>query len=453
MHQIALSVSSLLTGVALLMLGSGLLSTLVGVELARGGNSSASIGFAMAAYYAGLTLASMKAHLVLAAVGHIRAFAAFASTFSAAALAHAVYPDLVFWAVLRLIEGFSMAGLFMCIESWLNDRATPQTRGQMLSLYMITTYGAMGLGQQFLGLDDPQGTLRFMMASILLSLALVPVSLTRSSPPPLPDIQSFGLSRLWQVSPLGIVGTVASGVVSGAIYGLAPVFGERLGFGASDTALFMTILILGGMVLQWPFGKLSDLFDRRTVIIGLAAALVLASLAMIPVAGLAQRWPLFLVALFFGGLSFTLYPVCVAHTNDHLDRSELVQASGGLILFYSAGATIGPIAGSATMTAIGPWGLFVFTAAGALVCVVFGVWRTRVRPPVPAAEQGPFQALPRTTPVVSPLDPRSETLAEEPDDGTAQGPAGTPAEDVAGEIGDRPARETSAPTPPPPEPR
>ncbi|HSK38147.1 MAG TPA: MFS transporter [Arenibaculum sp.] len=445
MYQIALSISSLLLGVGLLMLGSGLLSTLVGVELARGGSSSAAIGFAMAAYYGGLTLASMKAHLVLAAVGHIRAFAAFASTMSAAALAHAVYPDLVFWAVLRLIEGFSMAGLFMCVESWLNDRATPRTRGQMLSLYMITVYGSMGLGQQFLGLADPQGTLRFMVASILVSMALVPVSLTRMSQPPLPNIKSFGLRRLWEVSPLGIVGTFASGVVTGAIFGLAPVFGEHRGFGASETALFMTVLILGGMVLQWPFGKLSDLFDRRTVIIGLAAAMVVASLLMIPVADLPQRWPLLFVALFFGGLSFTLYPVCVSHTNDHLDRSELVQASGGLLLFYSAGATIGPIAGSATMSAVGPWGLFAFSAAGAMICVVFGVWRTRVRPPVPAAEQGPFQVLSATTPIVMPLDPRADESAVE----SAAEPVAEPGDELPGESASEPALEPVASTQPP----
>ncbi|HEV7369479.1 MFS transporter [Arenibaculum sp.] len=413
MPQIALSVSSLLLGVALLMLGSGLLSTLVGVELARAGADSTAIGFAMAAYYAGLTVASLKAHVVIAGVGHIRAFAAFASVFSAAALAHAILPNLAFWAVLRLIEGFCMAGLFMCIESWLNDRATPQTRGQLLSLYMITVYGAMGLGQQLLVIDDPAGTLRFIATSILLSLALVPVSLTRATPPVLPHVESFGIRRLWRISPLGIFGTFASGIVTGAIYGLAPVFGERSGFGTAGTALFMTVIILGGVVLQWPLGRLSDVFDRRTVVIGLCAALTATSVAMIAVAGIDAQWPLLAVTLLFGGLSFTLYPICVAHTNDHLDRSELVQASGGLILAYSAGATIGPLAASATMSALGPWGLFAFTAAGAFACFAFGLWRTRVRPPVPVAEQGPFLALPRTTPVITPLDPRS---AEEPED-------------------------------------
>jgi MFS family permease len=424
MRPIALSVSSLLLGVALLMLGSGLLSTLVGVELARAGADSTSIGFVMAAYYAGLTVASLKAHVVIAAVGHIRAFAAFASVFSAAALAHAILPSLAFWAVLRLIEGFCMAGLFMCVESWLNDRATPQTRGQLLSFYMITVYGAMGVGQQLLVIDDPAGMLRFIAASILLSLALVPVSLTRMAPPALPHIRSFGIRRLWRISPLGIFGTFASGIVTGAIYGLAPVFGERSGFGTAGTALFMTVIILGGMALQWPLGRLSDVFDRRAVVIGLCAALTATSVAMIGVAGLDGQWPLLLVTLLFGGLSFTLYPVCVAHTNDHLDRSELVQASGGLILAYSAGATVGPLAAAATMSVAGPSGLFAFIAAGAFSCFAFGLWRTRVRPPVPAEARGPFLALPRTTPIVTPLDPRSVEVRDEEEPPPAVRPSG-----------------------------
>jgi len=180
------------------------------------------------------------------------------------------------------------------------------------------------------------------------------------------------------------------------------------------------VIILGGVALQWPLGKLSDLFDRRTVILALSAALVAASLGMVvaseraigaaegTAAGMDGQIVLMAVAALFGGLSFTLYPVCVAHTNDHIEKSELVQASGGLILSYSVGATIGPLAGSAVMSALGGPGLFVFTAAGAVSAVVFGFYRVMKRPPPPAEAQGPFRSLPRTTPVVSPLDPRGE---------------------------------------------
>jgi MFS family permease len=412
MLPIVRSISSLLMAVALLMLGSGMLSTMIGVRLSGAGVGAMAIGFVMAAYYAGLTAGSLYGYRIIVKVGHIRAFAAFASVFSVATLGHALHIDLVLWGLLRLAEGFCMAGLFMCIESWLNERATARTRGQMLSLYMITLYGAMAAGQQLLMLDDPSGMLRFIVTAMLTSLALVPVALTRKGPPVLPDIASFGLRRLYEASPLGIFGTFASGLVTGAIYGLAPVYGTEAGFGNAGTALFMTVIILGGVALQWPLGKLSDLFDRRTVILGLSAALVAASLGMVAVSEMAGDMQgqvvMVAVAALFGGLSFTLYPVCVAHTNDHIDKSELVQASGGLILSYSAGATIGPLAGSAVMSALGGPGLFVFTAASAASAVVFGLYRMMKRPAPPAEAQGPFRSLPRTTPVASPLDPRGE---------------------------------------------
>ncbi|HYD30656.1 MAG TPA: MFS transporter [Azospirillaceae bacterium] len=405
MLQVARSVLSLLLGVALLMLGNGALSTLIGLRLGASESGTAAVGLIAAAFYAGLTAGSLYAHRIITRVGHIRAFSAFASIVSAASLAHALVVDAPLWAALRLGEGFCMAGLYMCIESWLNDTATNETRGQVLSLYMVTLYGAMAVGQQLLHLDDRAGTLIFMVVSILLSLALVPVALTRTSPPVLPRIASFGVGRLFDASPLGVAGVFISGAITGSIYGLAPVFGTAYGFGVSGTALFMTALILGGVALQWPLGRLSDRFDRRTVIIGLSAALTLTSLAMIGAAGLDRPLILLAVAPLFGGLSFTLYPVCLAHTNDHVDKAELLSASGGLILANSIGAILGPLLASAAMAGIGPQGLFAYTATGALGATIYGMWRTRVRPPPPAEAQAIFRPLPQTTPVVTPLDP------------------------------------------------
>ncbi|WP_042697803.1 MFS transporter, partial [Azospirillum sp. B506] len=187
----------------------------------------------------------------------------------------------------------------------------------------------------------------------------------------------------------------------------APGVRRRLEFGVSGTALFMSVLILGGMALQWPLGRLSDRFDRRSVIIGLSATLSLTSLGMIAAAGLHRPQALLLVAPLFGGLAFTLYPVCLAHTNDYVRREDMVSASGGLILANSVGAIIGPPVASALMTMTGPAGLFSFITGGALCATLYGLWRTRVRPPLPAEAQAAFRPLPQTTPTVSPLDPMS----------------------------------------------
>ncbi|PWC47220.1 MFS transporter [Azospirillum melinis] len=411
MPPVVRSVASLLLGVAFLMLANGAMSTLIGLRLSATASGATAVGMITAAYYGGLTLGSLYAHRIITRVGHIRAFSAFASVVSVAALSHALFVDAPLWALLRLTQGFCMAGLYMCIESWLNGTATNESRGQLLSAYMVTLYGASGVGQQLLRLDDETGVRLFMIVSILLTLALVPVALTRTTPPQLPNVSSFGIGRLYRSSPLGVAGVFISGAITGSIYGLAPVFGASSSFGVSGTALFMSALILGGMALQWPLGRLSDRFDRRRVIIGLSAALSLTSLGMIAAAGLGQPLALMLVAPLFGGLAFTLYPVCLAHTNDYVRREDMVSASGGLILANSVGAIIGPPVAAALMIATGPAGLFSFVTGGALCATLYGLWRTRMRPPLPAEAQAAFRPLPQTTPTVSPLDPMSALRA------------------------------------------
>lgn len=405
MHAVAGPILALLCGVALLMIGGGALGSLIGLRLSGGPGGPLTVGLVTAAFFAGLTAGSLYGYRVVARVGHIRAFSAFASLLSAATLAHALTGDPAAWAALRLSEGVCMAGLYMCVESWLNDTATNETRGRVLSLYMVTLYGATAAGQQLLNLDDAGATV-FLVISILLSLALVPVALTRTAPLGLPDVASFGLKRLYRASPLGVAGVFASGAITGGVNGLAPAFGALSGFTVVQTALFMTVLILGGVALQWPLGRLSDLFDRRAVLVALSAALVVASFAMIEAAGRDRALALGVAAV-FGGLSFTLYPVSLAHTVDHVGKADLVSASGGLILANSMGAVLGPLCASAAMAAMGPQGLFAFAGTAAFAATLYGLWRMHARAPVPADEQRVFLPLPQTTPVVAPLPLRA----------------------------------------------
>ncbi len=397
----------LLVAAFLMMAGSGVLNTVVSVRLAAAGMPTLAIGAVSAMNFAGLTLGSLFAFRTVLAVGHIRAFSAFAAMFAAAVLGHAMYLDPVFWGVLRLVEGFCLAGLFICVESWLNHAAVRETRGRMLALYTISLYTGMGLGQFLLNLDDGNGALVFAAISMLLSLALVPVALTRMAPPVLSAITSFTLRQLYRASPLGTFGTLISGVILGSLHSLAPVYARAVGLDLSETALFMTAAILGGIALQWPLGRLSDIFDRRRVIVGLFAGLVCVSAAMVTVSG-RNLGLLIVVASLFGGVSFALYPLCVAHTNDHLEKDDMVPASGGLLFAYSIGATLGPLGASSAMDATDAAGLFIFTGATGLLAVVIGVWRMLARPPVPIALQSRYHALPHTTPVAVPLDPRMD---------------------------------------------
>ena len=397
----------ILASVALMILGSGALGTLIGIRLAGGGQGPLVVGVITAAYYAGLTLGSLQCFRLITRVGHIRAFAAFASIFSAVTLGHGLSSDLFVWTGLRFIEGVCLAGIYMCVESWLNDHATNETRGKILSQYMVTLYAAMAASQQLINFDQPGGPFLFMIIAILLSLSLVPIALTRATAPTLPDVTALGLRKLYQASPLGIAGVFLSGALTGSLYGLGPVFAAQSGFGVSGTALFMTILIAGGVFLQWPLGRLSDVFDRRRVIIVLSIALAIAGVLLLFVHS--EDGFLFpALTLTFGGLLFSLYPMSMAHTNDHIQREEMVAASGGLILLNSFGAILGPLAAASTMSVAGPSGLFVFSSIAAAALGGFGFWRTFVRMPPPPEEQMTFRSVPQTTPVVAPLHPEME---------------------------------------------
>ena len=407
-----LPVRSLLIAIFVLMGGSGFMSTLVSLRLERADSGNLVIGAVATAYFAGLVLGSLRAGSVVRRVGHIRAFAAFVALLSASTLAYVLYQDAMFWAALRLVDGLCVAGVFVCLESWLNDRAEPETRGGILAAYMVALYSGQALGQQVLVLAGDMPAAPFQVASILISLAIIPLCLTRSTAPAPAEPTPFSLRRFFQVSPLGVAGATVTGLMMGAFYGLAAVYVRRLGLDLAETATFMSVVILGGVTLQWPLGRLSDIYDRRLVIVAGFGATVVMSLGI----ALATGPGLLLLGLgaLWGGLGFALYPLCVAHSNDRLHASERVAASGGLVLLYSIGAAIGPIFGASAMSLVGPSGLFLFIALCAAGMLGFGLWRLAAREPVPEEAQQSYQIIPRTTPVAGLLDPNSTDL--EPED-------------------------------------
>jgi len=398
--------SAVLASIGLMMLGSGLLGTLIAVSLALKGVSTWIIGLVMASYFSGFAAGAFSGHLVIARVGHIRAFTVFATLFSAAAFSHVFWANEPFWAILRAMQGYTVAGLFMCCESWLSEKSDNSTRGTVLSVYMVVIYLAQGFGQLLLQIGGNQSFLLFGAITVLASLGVIPVALTRIAQPETPSSERMPLRRLWKISPLGIIASLTSGATLGAIFALAPVYATRSGFETGTTALFMAAFLFGGLFLQYPVGMFSDRFDRRRLIAAALGGVFLAS-AIFSLPGLNDPNVLYGCALIFGAFSFVIYPLALSHANDFAESSQFVGVTAGLLLIYSLGAVWGPILAAVAMYAVTPAALFFFTGTAAFLAIIFTFWRMRQGTAPDPAEIGSYAPLPGTTPVALDLDPRA----------------------------------------------
>ena len=385
------SISSLLLSYGMLLLGNGMISILLGLRSRLEGFSTEITGFIMAGFPVGLLLGALFAVRVVAAVGHIRAFAAFASIMSVAVLAHVLYIDPAVWFVLRVIAGFCMAGMVMVVESWVNERATNKTRGRVLSLYMITNYLGAGLGQFMILVGDPAQFQLFIVASIIYSFALVPILLTRASAPKPSSPQRMKIRELFAISPVGVIGMVCAGMSNSSLIGMGAVFAKEVGLSVAEVSAFMGTAILAGIALQFPIGRLSDKFDRRMVLMIASLGSGLAALAVIwatdQTVGL-----LIVAAAFYGGFCFTIYPLSASQVNDLADPDRLVQVAAGLLIAYGIGASIGPIMAAQSMGMIGPTGMFMFIISIYSVLILFTIIRIIQRPRGEKAK-APFMPL------------------------------------------------------------
>lgn len=407
MHSTVWSLTAIIAGIFMLQGGNSLLGTFLSLRLALEGTPSFLIGIVVASYSGGFLVSCLFGHHLIRGVGHIRAFAVFAAAMCCLTLAFALHVDPFVWAVLRLLTGVSAAGMFMIGESWLNDRAPSAIRGRIFAIYTISNMFAQSSCQLLLFVADPAGLALFMVTAALFSACLIPVALTRASAPALPSIEAFGLRQLFKISPVAVVGCIAAGLVNPSVGGLAPVFALNIGFSSAQVGLFTAALVMGGLLLQWPLGRLSDRYDRRRVLLGVTMAAACVGLTLAASAG-GPALGLVVLAMAFGGTAFSVYPISATHANDHADRRHTVAVSSGLLLSWAIGSIVGPLLATAAMGWLGPSGLFFYTASISISFSLYIIWRMTRRAAVPAQQRGAFVAQsPATSPVTSELDPRA----------------------------------------------
>ena len=411
-HSLArqiLPVLALLFSTAFLLTGNGLHSLLLPVRGAAEGFSTTELGLIGTGWASGFVLGCLFAPIVVRRVGHIRAFACAAAGAAIIILLNGLIVLPIAWILLRACSGFLIAGAFMIIESWLNERATNESRGTIFAVYLTVTYLAITIGQFGFAAGDAGNEHLFMAGAVLFCLAVFPTALsTAASPRPLARAR-LDLRKLFFNSPVSFVSVTLIGIINGAFGTLGPVFGTRIGLSTSSIALMMGMTVVCGALTQLPAGKLSDLTDRRYIITGCAIVAAAAGCVLFTLRPTEAATIVMLVGI-YGAMSYPIYGLAVAQANDFTDPGEFVAVSGGLLLLYGVGTMIGPIAASTAMTFGGPAMLFAVTAMSHLTIAGFALFRTTRRAPVPGSARDAYRTVPghTSTPQTAELDPRSE---------------------------------------------
>ncbi len=394
-------IAALLLAVALLLTGNGLLGTLIPVRGQLEAFSTLSIGLLGSTYFLGFAAGCIYGPHLVRRVGHIRTFTAMASLVSAVSLGHGLIALPLPWWAMRVVTGFCFAVLYIVIESWLNERSTNETRGTVLSAYLFINLTVITVGQMMMTLSDPAGLTLFALASILVSVAVVPVALGGAAAPQPIETVKVRVRKLFRTSPIAFSGCLGVGLANGAFWTLGPLFVQRSGYDVTAVALFMSATVLGGAAGQWPIGRLSDNMDRGRLIVAISLVGAVLGGAVVASSYASLNW-LLAAAAAWGAFAFPLYAVAVAQANDRAQPFEFVETSSGLLLTYAAGAVIGPIIATVFMNQFEPGGLYVFIIIVYFLLFGFAYWQLKHERPVPDEDQIPFSEALQAANTVSP---------------------------------------------------
>jgi MFS family permease len=393
----------------LFILGAGFFSTLLALDMTLNQASPFMIGSLTGLFYAGIVIGTFRVEKFITRLGHIRAYSVFSATLAIICLLHGLIYNEWLWLFLRFVAGAATAGLYVVIESWLLCKSTHVNRGRVLALYMITFYAAQSLGQFILKAGNPEGMMLFAITSMLCSLSIIPLSMTHVRSPQYDEPSTLGLKALVSTSPTGVIGCLSAGMIMGTLYGLMPSFLSNLFHSKAAIANYMFAIIMGGMLLQFPVGKLSDIFERRLVLIIVSMATIAVSLAIILVKH-QMGWYFFMLMSLLGGLTFTLYPISITQACESLDTKDLVAGTQGLLLIYSIGAMIGPMVAPALIGFAGENGIFFFFILVSACTIPILILR-KAQGSADIQEES-IMYMPQTSPILLELDPRSDESDE-----------------------------------------
>ena len=398
MIQVFKSAWALLLGMGLLMVGNGMQGTLLGIRGDIEAFSTFQMSIVVSSYFVGFLGGSLVAPKMIRRVGHLRVFSALASLISAVMVFYPTFVDPIAWALARVLIGFCFSGVYVTAESWLNNAATNETRGQALSLYMIVQTTGIVVAQALLLTADPSGYVLFVIPCILVSVAITPILLSISPTPAFEATKPMQMKVLFRSSPLGCVGMFLLGGVFATQFGMSSVYGTEANLTVPEISLFVSAFFVGAIIAQVPIGWLSDRMDRRRLIViistvGTVGAVIGATVG-------ASFSMLILAALLLGGATTPLYSLLIAHTNDFLFVDDMPAAAGGLIFLNGLGAISGPLLTGWAMELAGPSGFFIFSGMLVVSITVYGAYRATQREATPTEDTGAYVAM---APVVSPV--------------------------------------------------
>jgi MFS family permease len=426
MDKIIINSWALFTGFGIIVVSHGFQGNLLGIRSVIENFNFIATGTIMSAYFVGFFIGATVVPRLVTKVGHIRVFAAFASMASLSSLIHIVFVDPYVWILARFFTGFSMIGIFIIVESWLNDRANNKTRGKVLSLYMLITYVGMALGNFLLNISDPKQYEPFILISLLFSVALIPILLTKRKPPKFKKTSAIEIKELFKISPFGSVSMFCTGFIFAPIFSLLSVYAITMKLSIFETSLLLVGVMLAGALFQWPIGSLSDKYDRRKIIITSSIAAFIFSLLAIFVSGIGNSLPnlfiesavtfnyfstamdktkLFIFIILLAGVTLPLFSLNLALVNDYIPKEKFVAAGGGLNIIFGLGAMAGPVLCSTLMHFLGPNGFFVHLLVFLFIIITFGFYRLSQRE-IENNPESTFTPLPTTiTPLGIELDP------------------------------------------------